>query len=96
MKHEGEADAAQDEGHPEPEGHDEDQAVGRSIHVDRGEQDDQGIRRRDQAAGQPEHEQAAPADRGRRRRVLRAFVGSGRDVAAGLVPVGMNVPASGA
>ena len=46
------ADATEDERHPQAEGDDEDQAVGRAVDVDRGEQDDQGVRRRDQAAGQ--------------------------------------------
>ena len=60
---EGEADAAEDDRHAQAEGDRENQAVGRPIHVDRGEEDDQGIGRRDQPTGKAQHEQTPPADR---------------------------------
>ena len=59
-EHEAEPDAAQDEGHPQPERDHEDEPVDGAPGGDRGEEDDQGVGRRDDPAGKPEDEQAAP------------------------------------
>ena len=57
-----EADAGHDRGHAEPEGRDEDHAPRGPAGGDRRQQDQQRVGRRDEAAGEAEHEQAAPVD----------------------------------
>ena len=83
------ADAAHHERHPEAEGDDQDESEPGPAGGDGPQQDQQGARRRDQAAGQPQDEEAPPGDRRARRQVAvgRAAmtVLAGRAVVVGMI-----------